>query len=94
MANDTSASTNLDQIVVHLTYGVDTGELPVNEVMGAGKGSRRVSGSYQDHQVTLRNGRSMRESFDLETHGFIFVDQKNPRSRLLRQGCDRQHLLS
>jgi hypothetical protein len=76
MANDVIAPDRDERINVHLTYGVDTGELPVNEVLAAGKGSRRVSGSYQDREVELLNGRSRREDLDLETHGFIFVDQK------------------
>ena len=76
MANHVTAAARADDIDAHLTYTVDTGEMPVNEVMDPGKGSRRVTGTYEDRQVRLRDGRSMRDEFALETHGFVFVDHK------------------
>jgi len=74
MANNANTAERARDIEAHLTYAVDTGEMPVNQVMDPGKGSRRVSGTYEDREVRLRNGRSMRDEFALETHGFVFVD--------------------
>ena len=76
MADDATTAERAGDIDAHLTYAVDTGEMPVNQVMDPGKGSRRVTGTYEDRQVTLRNGRGMRDAFALETHGFVFVDHK------------------
>jgi len=76
MANDMNISDHADQIVVRLTYAVSGAEAPVNEVMAPGKGSRRVAGDYQNHEVMLRNGRDTLKMFDLETNGFILVDHE------------------
>ena len=76
MAHDATVPDHTDQLTVSLTYAVNSGEMPVNEVTGPGTDSRRVAGVYEDHQVILRNGREAREPFDLETHGFVFVDHK------------------
>ena len=61
-------------IEANLNYAVDTGEKPVNETMGPGDISRRRSGKMQQHKMTIRNGRAVRDSLDLETQGFVFVD--------------------
>ena len=76
MPNDTNISDRADQMPVRLTYAVRGGEAPVNEVMLPGKGSRRVAGSYQDHEVMIRNGRDTLKALDLETNGFKLVDHK------------------
>lgn len=56
------------------TYAVDTGEKIVNETMGDGDMGRRRTGVVEDKTMTVRDGRSLRDTFDLETHGFEFVD--------------------
>lgn len=76
MTSDVNTADGVDGIAVNLTYAVDTGEAPINEVLGPGKGSRQVAGSYQNHEVMLRDGRKTRDVFDLETHGFVFVDHQ------------------
>jgi hypothetical protein len=57
-----------------LVYAVDTGEKLVNETMEPGNMDRRVTGSYEEHAVHIRDGRPRRDSFDLDVHGFVFVD--------------------
>lgn len=57
-----------------LTYAVDTGEKIVNETMGEGDMGRRRTGVVEEKVVTMRDGRPLRDTFDLETHGFEFVD--------------------
>ena len=52
------------------TYAVDTGEKIVNETMGDGDMGRRRTGIVEEKTMTVRDGRAMRDTFDLETHGF------------------------
>jgi hypothetical protein len=61
-------------IEADLVYTVDTGEKPVNETMGAGDMSRRVTGTYRSHTMVIRDGRPLRDQFSLEETGFEFVD--------------------
>lgn len=57
-----------------LTYAVDTGEMIINETMGDGDMSRRRTGVVEEKTMKMIDGRPLRDSFDLETHGFEFVD--------------------
>lgn len=61
-------------IEAKLNYAVNTGEKPVNETMGAGDMSRRRTGTFALHAMTLRDGRATRDQFKLEENGFEFVD--------------------
>ena len=56
------------------TYAVDTGEKIVNETLGDGDMGRRRTGVVEDKIMKVRNARLLRDTFDLETHGFVFVD--------------------
>jgi len=60
-----------------LVYTVDTGEKPVNETMGAGDMSRRLTGTYQSHTMVIRDGRPLRDEFSVDVTGFEFVDHKS-----------------
>ena len=68
------AEANLQEIEADLVYAVDTGEKPVNETMGHGDMSRRRTGIREKHKTKLRDGRPLAGSFNLEEHGFEFVD--------------------
>jgi hypothetical protein len=58
-----------------LNYYVDTGAKPISIVAGPGGVDTRLSGGENEaHVVTLRNGRPMAGRFDIEKHGFVFVD--------------------
>jgi len=35
------------------------------------------TGNYEKHRVTIRDGRSLRDQFDLDTHGFILAEHKS-----------------
>ena len=59
-----------------LTYTVDTGVKPVNETMGPGNLNRRRTGKIKQHAVTIRDGRPLRGEFNLEEHGFEFIDHE------------------
>ncbi len=64
----------LQKIQTELVYAVDTGEKPVNETMGPGDMSRKRTGAREKHKMTIRDGRPLIGSFELEEHGFEFVD--------------------
>lgn len=61
-------------IEAKLNYAVNTGEKPVNETMGPGDMSRRRTGTFELHAMTLHDGRAVRDAFTLEENGFEFVD--------------------
>ena len=67
-------ATDLPAIDAVLTYAVDTGEKIVNETMGAGDMSRRRTGTVENKTVAMHDGRALCGTFDIETHGFEFVD--------------------
>ena len=64
------------QLQANLTYSVDTGVKPVNETMEEGNLERRYTGIFEEHTVTLYNGRLLRDKFLLDEHGFNFVDHQ------------------
>lgn len=61
-------------IEARLVYAVDTGEKLINQTMEPGNLDRRVTGTYAEHAMLVRNGRPLRDSFDLDVQGFVFVD--------------------
>ena len=66
--------TQTSTIDVVFTYAVDTGEMIVNETMGPGDMGRKRTGVVEEKTMPVRDGRPLRETFDIETHGFEFVD--------------------
>ncbi len=66
----------IQTVNARLTYSVDIGVKPVNETMEEGNMSRRRSGVQEDHPMSIRNGRPLRDTFSLEESGFVFVDHK------------------
>src|SRR5437660_633207 len=59
-----------------LHYTLDTGVKPVNETFGPGNIRRRQSGETEERAVTIRDGRPLKDEFDLEVTGFEFVEHK------------------
>ena len=94
--------TELRKIQTDLVYAVDTGEKPINETMGPGDMSRKRTGAREKHKMTIRDGRPFIGSFDLEEHGFEFVESRRPHhdqlvyQRTPVEGTDhtRQHRFS
>lgn len=72
-----TSTINDDAIEGVLTFAVDTGEKIINETMGAGDMSRRRTGVVEKKATKIRNGRSLRDTFDLETQGFEFLDHRS-----------------
>ena len=59
-----------------LHYTLDTGVKPVNETFGPGNIRRRQSGETEERTVTIRDGRPLKDEFDLEVTGFEFAEHK------------------
>ena len=57
-----------------LNYIVDTGVKPVNETYGPNGLLRTQSARFERHVVPIMDARPMRESFGLETSGFVLAD--------------------
>jgi hypothetical protein len=65
------------EITADLSYTIDTGIKPVNETFGPGNIRRRVSGSFEQRPVRIRDGRPLAGTFQLDTHGFEFVGHRS-----------------
>ncbi|NKB49346.1 MAG: methyltransferase [Alphaproteobacteria bacterium] len=63
-------------VEANLSYTVDTGVKPVNQTMGPGDMSRRIVGTVEDHLMTIRDGRPLRDEFAADVTGFEFVDHQ------------------
>jgi len=56
-----------------LNYIVDTGVPPVSYIDWPEEAHKAVPAQYQLHEVAIHDGRPIRDSFELDTHGFEFV---------------------
>jgi hypothetical protein len=63
-----------DTIRARFNYVVDTGVPPVRYIDWPEMEHLAVAPQYRQHEMAVRNGRPLREGFDLDTHGFVFVD--------------------
>jgi hypothetical protein len=57
-----------------LNYIVDTGVPPVRYIDWPEMEHAEVPPKYELHDMTIRNGRPLRDIFNLDTHGFAFTD--------------------
>jgi hypothetical protein len=67
-------SRSTETLRAKLNYIVDTGVPPVHYVDWPEMAHKAVPAQYRLHEVTIRNGRPLRDTFELDTHGFAFVD--------------------
>ena len=63
-----------DTVRAQMNYIVDTGIPPVRYIDWPEMEHKEIPPQYQQHEVEIRNGRPMRDSFRLDTHGFVFAD--------------------
>jgi hypothetical protein len=63
-----------DTIRAKFNYIIDTGTPPVNYVDWPEMAHMANPPKYEMHELTVRNGRPLRDTFRLDTHGFVFVD--------------------
>ena len=62
-----------DTIRARFNYIVDNGVPPVRYIDWPEMEHNAVPPQYAQIEMAVRNGRPLRESFDLDTHGFVFV---------------------
>jgi hypothetical protein len=55
-------------------YIVDTGVPPVRYIDWPEMEHKAVPPQYEQHEMLVRNGRPVRDTFKLDTHGFVFTD--------------------
>ena len=65
-----------DSILARFNYVVDNGVPPVRYIDWPEMEHLAVPPQYRQHEMRVRNGRPLRASFDLDTHGFVFVDHQ------------------
>ena len=72
--NRAAVQSETGAVVAELSYTVDTGVKPVNETFGPGNIRRRTTGTNERRPVTIRDGRPLKDEFDLEVAGFEFIE--------------------
>ena len=55
-------------------YIVDTGVPPVRYIDWPEMADKAIPPQYRQYEMTVTDGRPLRDTFDLDTHGFVFVD--------------------
>ncbi|MEQ8196310.1 MAG: CmcJ/NvfI family oxidoreductase [Rhodospirillales bacterium] len=60
-------------VKARLNYIVDNGVAPIHDITETEE-IRTRPGTYEERTVIVRDGRPVKSSFDLETHGFAFVE--------------------
>jgi len=65
-----------DTIQAEFNYVVDTGVPPVRYIDWPEMEHLAVPPQFRRYTMTIRDGRPLRDTFDLDTHGFVFVDHK------------------
>ena len=63
-----------DTIRAGFNYVVPTGRPAVRYIDWPEMEHNAVPPEYELHEMTIRNGRPLRDRFDLDIHGFVFVD--------------------
>jgi len=61
-------------IRARFNYIVDTGVPPVRYIDWPEMEHKAVPPQYEPREMTIRNGRPLRDTFKLDVHGFVFVD--------------------
>ena len=61
-------------IKAKMNYIVDTGVPPVRYIDWPEMADKEIPPQYREQEVAVRDGRSLRDTFNLDTHGFAFVD--------------------
>jgi len=67
---------DLPSIDANIVFTARDSERPVDETFNLNTIASHREGSTEEHRVTIRDGRPMRNRFQLEVHGFQFIDHK------------------
>ena len=63
-------------IRANFNYIVDTGIPPVRSIDWPEMEHKAVPSQYRQYEMTVRDGRPLRDTFRFDTHGFVFVDHR------------------
>lgn len=63
-------------VEARMTYSIDTGVKPVSATFVPGGRATQTVGEFEEHLVTIRNGRPHRDRLSLDVQGFVFIDHK------------------
>ena len=63
-----------DAIRAKMNYIIDTGTPPVHYVDWPEMEHNAIPAQYRNHEMAIRDGRPLRDTFRLDTHGFVFTD--------------------
>ena len=66
--------TSTDTLRASFNYIVDTGVPPVRYIDWPEMEHKAIPPQYRQFEMTVRNGRPLRDTFKLDTHGFVFVE--------------------
>ncbi len=72
-------------------YVVDNGIPPVRYIDWPEMEHRAVPPQYQQREMAVRNGRPLRDTFDLDTHGFVLADHRTQMKDFTEEG-ERQRV--
>jgi hypothetical protein len=64
----------VDTIRANFNYIVDTGVPPVRYIDWPEMENKAIPPQYRQYEMTVRDGRPLRDTFKLDVHGFAFVD--------------------
>jgi hypothetical protein len=70
----TAEKPSIDTFRAEFSYVVDTGVPPVRYIDWPEMEHNAVPPEYRQHEMVVHNGRPLRDTFNLDTHGFVFVD--------------------
>ena len=65
-----------DTIRASFNYIVDTGVPPVRYIDWPEMADKAIPPQYRQYEMSVRNGRPLRDTFKLDTHGFVFAEHR------------------
>jgi len=72
----TAEKVSVEAIHAKFNYIVDTGVPPVRYIDWPEMEHNKVDPQYRQHEMAVRDGRPLRETFRLDTHGFVFTEHR------------------
>ena len=71
---DTIEKPMTDTIKAKFNYVVGSDRPAIRYIDWPEMADKEIPPQYKQHMVTIRNGRPLRDTFRLDTHGFVFAD--------------------
>ena len=73
MAGNSATQNGPDIVQAGLNYLVYNGEKPVSHITTPGEAPVKRTANYQEHNVSIRDGRSLQKKTSLDREGFVFT---------------------